>query len=64
MHDLSSWKKSVGSDTCYCGLVCHTNEQFPVTVDGAEAKPHAISLLCVPTDHRMMTLAQMASSNW
>lgn len=40
MDDLSSWKKSVDSAMCYCGLMCHVNEQFPVTVD--DAKPKSI----------------------
>lgn len=39
----------------YRGSMCHTNEQFPVTEDGAKAKSQTISRLCVFTGHRMMT---------
>lgn len=47
MDDLSSWKKSVGSAVC---LMCHVNEQFPVTVD--DAKPKSIDYFFLVCPYR------------
>lgn len=50
MDDLSSWKKSVGSAMCYCGLMCYINEQFPMTVD--DAKPKSIDYFSLVSPYR------------